>query len=289
MSNDTVTGGYLVMAGPLVELRHVSKSFGSVYALQDINLALHEKEIVSLLGDNGAGKSTLTKIISGVHSPDEGELYIKGNKVVRWNAARARLMGIETVYQDKALAEHQNVISNIFMGREIATRLGFINGRRQRQEAEALMRRIGFTSKVMSPNSVVSSLSGGEREGVAIARSMFFKADLIILDEPTTALSLTQSQEVLHFVERARQEGSSVLFISHNIFHSHQVADRIVIVDRGRIAAQMDKKDISAIELTELMQDLAKGREVLARKGDAISLEETSEITSSQTDRRSLA
>jgi len=198
-------------------------------------------------------------------------------------------MGIETVYQDKALAEHQNVISNIFMGREIATWLGFINGRRQRQEAEALMRRIGFTSKVMSPNSVVSSLSGGEREGVAIARSMFFKADLIILDEPTTALSLTQSQEVLNFVERARQEGSTVLFISHNIFHSHRVADRIVIVDRGRIAAQMGKKDISAIELTELMQDLAKGREVLARKGDAISLEETSEITSSQTDRRSLA
>lgn len=277
------------MAVPLVELRHVSKSFGSVYALRDVTLALHEKEIVSLLGDNGAGKSTLTKIISGVHSPDEGELYIKGNKVVHWNAARARLMGIETVYQDKALAEHQNVISNIFMGREIATWLGFINGRRQRQEAEALMRRIGFTSKVMSPNSVVSSLSGGEREGVAIARSMFFKADLIILDEPTTALSLTQSQEVLHFVERARQEGSTVLFISHNIFHSHQVADRIVIVDRGRIAAQMGKKDISAIELTELMQDLAKGREVLARKGDAISLEETSEITSSQTDRRSLA
>jgi simple sugar transport system ATP-binding protein len=277
------------MAVPLVELRHVSKSFGSVYALRDVTLALHEKEIVSLLGDNGAGKSTLTKIISGVHSPDEGELYIKGKKVVHWNAARARLMGIETVYQDKALAEHQNVISNIFMGREIATWLGFINGRRQRQEAEALMRRIGFTSKVMSPNSVVSSLSGGEREGVAIARSMFFKADLIILDEPTTALSLTQSQEVLNFVERARQEGSTVLFISHNIFHSHQVADRIVIVDRGRIAAQMGKKDISAIELTELMQDLAKGREVLARKGDAISLEETSEITSSQTDRRSLA
>ncbi len=277
------------MAVPLVELRHVSKSFGSVYALRDVTLALHEKEIVSLLGDNGAGKSTLTKIISGVHSPDEGELYIKGKKVVHWNAARARLMGIETVYQDKALAEHQNVISNIFMGREIATWLGFINGRRQRQEAEALMRRIGFTSKVMSPNSVVSSLSGGEREGVAIARSMFFKADLIILDEPTTALSLTQSQEVLNFVERARQEGSAVLFISHNIFHSHQVADRIVIVDRGRIAAQMGKKDISAIELTELMQDLAKGREVLARKGDAISLEETSEITSSQTDRRSLA
>jgi simple sugar transport system ATP-binding protein len=280
------------MAEALVELRHVSKSFGSVYALQDINLALHEKEIVSLLGDNGAGKSTLTKVISGVHSPDEGELYIKGKKVAHWNAARARLMGIETVYQDKALAEHQNVTRNIFMGREITTWLGFIDGRKQRQQAEALMRRIGFTSKVMSPNSVVSSLSGGEREGVAIARSMFFKADLIILDEPTTALSLTQSKQVLQFVERAHQEGSAVLFISHNIFHSHQVADRIVIVDRGRIAAQMDKKSISAIELTELMQDLAKGKEVLARKGgaiDDISLEETNETPLSQTDRRSPA
>lgn len=280
------------MAVPLVELRHVSKSFGSVYALRDIDLALHEKEIVSLLGDNGAGKSTLTKIISGVYSPDESELHIKGKKVVHWNAARARLMGVETVYQDKALAEHQNVTRNIFMGREITTWLGFINGRRQRQQAEALMRRIGFTSRVMSPNSVVSSLSGGEREGVAIARSMFFKADLIILDEPTTALSLTQSREVLQFVERARQEGSAVLFISHNIFHSHQVADRIVIVDRGRIAAQMDKEDISAIELTELMQDLAKGKEVLARKGgtiDDISLEETNETPLSQTDRRSPA
>src|SRR5205085_2590987 len=142
----SVTGGYLIMAAPLVELRHVSKSFGSVYALRDVNLALYEKKIVSLLGDNGAGKSTLTKIISGVHSPDEGELYIKGKKVANWNAARARLLGIETVYQDKALAEHQNVTSNIFMGREITTLLGFINGRKQRQEAEALMRRIGFTS-----------------------------------------------------------------------------------------------------------------------------------------------
>jgi simple sugar transport system ATP-binding protein len=277
------------MTVPLVELRHVSQSFGSVYALQDVTLALHEKEIVSLLGDNGAGKSTLTKIISGMYFPDEGELYIKGKKVVRWNAARAHRMGIETVYQDKSLAEHQNVTRNIFMGREITTWLGFINGRRQRREAEALMRRIGFTSRVMSPDSVVARLSGGERDGVAIARAMLFKADLLILDEPITALSLTQSQEVLHFVESARQQGSAVLFISHNIFHSHQVADRIVIMDRGRIAAQVGKEAISAIELTELMQDLARGREVLARKDDAISLEETSERTLSQPNRGSLA
>lgn len=255
------------MTTPVVELRHVSKSFGNVYAVRDANLSIYPREIVSLLGDNGAGKSTLTKIISGVHTPEEGEIYIKGEKVARWNSARARRMGIETVYQDKALAEHQNVTRNIFMGREITTWLGFLNSKKQRQEAESLMSRIGFTSKVMSPDSIVGSLSGGEREGVAIARALFFKADLIILDEPTTALSLTQSQEVLKFVERAREEGAAILFISHNIFHAHQVADRIVIVDRGRIAAQMNKDELSAVELTELMQDVARGRELLARRG----------------------
>ncbi len=255
------------MTTPVVELRHVSKSFGNVYAVRDVNLTINPREIVSLLGDNGAGKSTLTKIISGVHAPDEGEIYVKGSNVVHWTSARARRMGIETVYQDKALAEHQNVTRNIFMGREITTWFGFLNGKKQRQEAAALMNRIGFTSRVMSPDSIVGSLSGGEREGVAIARALFFKADLIILDEPTTALSLTQSQEVLKFVERAREEGASVLFISHNIFHAHQVADRIVIVDRGRIAAQMNKEELSAVELAELMQDVARGREILAARG----------------------
>ena len=272
------------MTTPVVELRHVSKSFGNVYAVRDVNLTINPREIVSLLGDNGAGKSTLTKIISGVHTPDEGEIFVKGDKVTRWTSARARQMGIETVYQDKALAEHQNVTRNIFMGREITTWFGFLNEKKQRQEAEDLMRRIGFTSRVMSPNSIVGSLSGGEREGVAIARALFFKADLIIPDEPTTALSLTQSQEVLKFVERAREEGAAVLFISHNIFHAHQVADRIVIVDRGSIAAQMRKNELSAVELTELMQDVARGRALLAAKGSSWRQDEK-ETASTDTER----
>jgi simple sugar transport system ATP-binding protein len=234
--------------------------------LRDVSLTIGEQEIVSLVGDNGAGKSTLIKIISGVHSPDEGEIYVKGNKVAHWNSTKARRMGIETVYQDKALAENQNVTRNIFMGREITTWLGFLNGRKQREEAEALMRRIGFTSEVMSADSVVVGLSGGEREGVAIARAILFKSDLVILDEPTTALSLTQAQEVLNFVERAKEEGAAVLFISHNIFHAHQVADRIVVVDRGRIAVELRKEDVSAVELTELMQDVARGKEILDHK-----------------------
>jgi simple sugar transport system ATP-binding protein len=254
---------------PVVELRHVSKSFGSVYAVQDVSLAIQPQEIVSLLGDNGAGKSTLVKIISGVYAPNEGELFVKGAKMMHWNAARARRMGIETVYQDNALADFQSITRNVFMGREITTWLGFMNLRKQTQEAEALMRRIGFTSKVMSAHSRVADLSGGEREGVAIARAMLFKADLIILDEPTAALSLRQAQEVLTFVERARQEGAAVIFISHNIFHSYQVADRLVIVDRGRIATEIPKAQVSAIELAELMQDIARGQQVQARiEGD---------------------
>jgi simple sugar transport system ATP-binding protein len=254
------------MATPIVELRNVSKSFGGVYALQGVDLAIGEKEIVSLVGDNGAGKSTLIKTISGVHAPDKGEIYVKGAKVAGWSSAKARRMGIETVYQDKALAESQTVTRNIFMGREITTWLGFLNGKKQREEAEALMRRIGFTSRVMTADSVVTGLSGGERGGVAIARALLFKSDLVILDEPTTALSLTQAQEVLDFVERAKQEGTSVLFISHNIFHAHQVADRIVVVDRGHVAVELQKEEITAVELTELMQNVARGREILARR-----------------------
>jgi simple sugar transport system ATP-binding protein len=242
---------------PLLELRDVSKSFGAVYAVRDVNLRVDAGEIVALVGDNGAGKSTLIKIISGVHAPDHGAVYIKGQPVQHWSTAQARRSGIETVYQDKALAEQQTVMRNLFMGREDAGPLGWLRLGRQRAEAEALMRRIGFTSRLVSPESIVATLSGGEREGVAIARAMFFKAELIILDEPTQALSLTQAREVLRFVEHARDEGSSVILITHNVYHAYEVADRIVILDRGTIVGEFRRADISAVQLIEYMQSVA--------------------------------
>ncbi len=244
---------------PIVELRNVSKSYGTVYALKDINLTINEREIVALLGDNGAGKSTLIKLISGVHAPDSGEIYVRGQRMERWHTAKARRNGIETVYQDKALADQQSVMRNIFMGRELTYPLGFVKGRQQRAEADALMRRIGFTSRVMSAESPVATLSGGEREGVAIARAIYFKAELIILDEPTTALSLTQAQRVLEFAQAAKAEGSSVVFISHNIYHSHEIGDRLILLDRGRVAAEYRKGDISVAELIGQMQTIARG------------------------------
>jgi simple sugar transport system ATP-binding protein len=242
---------------PLLELRDVSKSFGAVYAVRDVNLQIWPGEIVALVGDNGAGKSTLIKMISGVHAPDSGEVYLKGERIHHWNAALARRSGIETVYQDKALAEQQTVMRNLFMGREDTGPLGWLRLGRQRAEAEALMRRIGFTSRLVSPESIVATLSGGEREGVAIARAMFFRAELIILDEPTQALSLTQAREVLKFVERARGEGSSVILITHNVYHAYEVADRIVILDRGAIVGEFPRADITAVQLVEYMQNVA--------------------------------
>src|SRR5205807_8306106 len=243
---------------PLLELRNVSKSFGPVFAVRNVDLRIYSGEIVALVGDNGAGKSTLIKLVSGVHTPDGGEMYVRGRPVQHWDTATARRSGIETVYQDKALAEQQTVMRNLFMGREVTGPLGLIRLGRERAEAEALMRRIGFTSQLISPDSIVANLSGGEREGVAIARAMFFKAELIILDEPTQALSLTQAQVVLNFVRHAKSEGSAVIFITHNVYHAYEVADRIAILDRGQIVGEFRGDAITVVELIQFMQTVAR-------------------------------
>ena len=246
------------MESLLIEFKDISKSFGSVYALRGVSLTVRKGEVVALLGDNGAGKSTLIKILSGVHSPDAGEIFLRGERVSHWSAAKARRSGIETVYQDKALAEQQSVVRNIFMGRERTNRLGFLKLREEREEAERLMRQIGFTSDVFSPDSVAGSLSGGEREGVAIARALYFDAELIILDEPTSALSLTEAQEVIRFVKRARDEGTSSIFITHTIYHAYDVADRIVVLDRGEIVLEVERGDITVQQLMARMEGIAR-------------------------------
>jgi simple sugar transport system ATP-binding protein len=242
----------------LVELRNISKSFGNVYAVQDVDFHVDRAEIVGLIGDNGAGKSTLIRIIAGVHPPDRGALYVRGRKVQNWSAAKARDAKIETVYQDRALAEQQTIARNIFMGRELTGPFGVLKVREQNEEAERLMRYLGFTSKIFAPDSVVGRLSGGERQGVAIARALYFKADLIILDEPTTALSLTESRKVLDFQLRAKEEGSSSIFITHTIAHAYDVADRLVIMDRGRIAGEFRKGDVDLNALIANLQAVAR-------------------------------
>jgi simple sugar transport system ATP-binding protein len=247
------------MGVELIELKNISKSYSKVTALEQINIYVGQQEIVGLIGDNGAGKSTLIKVISGVHAPDSGEIFVRGQKVTRWNVAEARKAGIETVYQDRALVEQQTITRNIFMGRERTGRLGRIKLKEQDAEAERLMRTIGFTSKVFSPDSIVGNLSGGERQGVAIARALYFKASLLILDEPTTALSLTESEKVFGFVRRIKEEGSSCIFISHNIYHTYDVADRFIILDRGKIVMEANKADVSSADnLVKELHDIAR-------------------------------
>ena len=246
------------MAERLIELRDIKKSYGNVYALGGVNLHVDKGEVVGLLGDNGAGKSTLIKILAGAVRPTSGDIIVRGEAVKGWSAARSREAGIETVFQDRALAVQQSIVRNIFMGNELANRFGFINVAREVEEAGRLMREIGFTSKVFTPHSIVGQLSGGERQGVAIARAIYKQADLIILDEPTTALSLTETNKVFHFVRQVRASGRSIVFIGHNIHHVFDIADRFVVLDRGKVALEAGRDKIkSAEDLIYFMEQVA--------------------------------
>lgn len=244
---------------PLLEMIDIHKSFGEVNVLNAIDLAIGRNEIVGLVGDNGAGKSTLIKIITGVHSPTSGQLFYKGERIRSHSVKRSRQMGIETVYQERALADQQALWRNVFAGREITDRFGFIKVKRQKEETNKLLREhMGFTSKAITIDSMVLSLSGGEKQGIAISRALYFEADLIILDEPTMGLSLSETRKVLDFVLDIKARGKSAIFISHNIYYIYPVADRFIFLDRGTIAGNYDKKDISQDELVEKMVQLAR-------------------------------
>ena len=246
-------------AAPLrLELRGVAKSFGGVQVLEDIDFRLGSGEVVGLLGDNGAGKSTLIKIITGVHQPDRGEILFGGERVDGLDVQRARALGVETVFQERALAEQQSLWRNIFMGRPLADRFGFLKVGEMRRTTEALMSEsMGFTSAVLTPDTTVHGLSGGERQGLAIVRALHFQADIIILDEPTMGLSLKETEKLLHFVDGIRNAGKSAIFIDHNIFHVYSVADRIVMLDRGRVAGEFPTSRYSLEELINIMREVA--------------------------------
>ena len=240
----------------IIELKKVTKRFGGITALNKASLRVNAGEVVGLIGDNGAGKSTLIKTLVGVYNPEEGEIFIRGKKVSSWNALKARESGIETVFQDRALCPQQSIVWNIFMGKELRYPFGFIKEKEQINEANRLIREIGFTSKLIDAESPVGNLSGGERQGVAIARAIYNNAELIILDEPTNALSLNETQKVFDFVNNVKKSNRSVLFIGHNIYHVYDISDRFVILDRGEVVHQLDKKNIgSPEELMKIMRD----------------------------------
>ena len=189
-------------SAPVIQLKNVSKTFGEVRSLSGVDLEIYPGEIVGLLGDNGAGKSTLVKTIMGFHKPDEGgEIWFKGEKITDWSVAKARDLGIETIYQERALCELQPIWRNMFMGREIKTKFGRLDVKKMRSEATRLMsEHMGFTSTAVHPDNAVLTMSGGEKQGVAITRALYFDAELVILDEPTVGLSLSETKKTLECV-----------------------------------------------------------------------------------------
>ena len=238
---------------PFLETKNIYKWFGSVCALRDVNFKVYPRECVGLVGDNGAGKSTLIKILAGVLKPDRGESYIDGKRVKISSPRKARELGIETVFQDQALVECRNVWQNIFLGREIIKfkPLKVLDIDKMRNITENLMKELGLN--IPSPDQEVRFCSGGERQGVAIARSMYFKARLVMLDEPTRALSVKGVEQVLNFVKRLKQSGISSIFVSHNVRHVYSVADRIVLMSRGRIVEEFVKEKFTPEEVEEIL------------------------------------
>lgn len=241
-----------------LELRGVTKTFGEVQSLRGVDFYVDPGEVVGLVGDNGAGKSTLIKIITGYHRPTTGDVLFNGEPVENLTVPKARALGVETVYQERALSDQQSLWRNIFMGRELTTTMGFMDVERMRQETNRLMKEsMGFTSSAVSPDSMVKTFSGGEKQGVAIVRALYFDAEIIIMDEPTMGLALSETRKLLNFVQQVKDAGKSVIFIDHNIFHVYEVADRIVVLDRGKVAGQFMRAEVTLEELLQKMQQVA--------------------------------
>jgi simple sugar transport system ATP-binding protein len=240
----------------IVRLEGVQKYFGAVHALRDIDLAVGRNEIVGLIGDNGAGKSTLIKVMTGVLAPTSGKIFIREREIQpgEYSVRMAHDLSIETVYQDKSLAEKQPLWRNFFVGRQITNRFGFINIKREKQVAQKiLIDTIGFRGVGITVDSTVANLSGGERQGIAIGRAMHYNADLIVLDEPTAALGVAEVRKVVEFVRRIKQSGRACIYIEHNLAHVHEVADRLIVLDRGRVVSEINPKDLTVPELTEYL------------------------------------
>jgi simple sugar transport system ATP-binding protein len=239
---------------PLLEVRHVGKYFGSVNALEDISLVVHAGEVTCVLGDNGAGKSTLIKILSGVFAPDAGELLIDGDPVAFSGPRAARAHGISTVFQDLATVPLMSIWRNFFLGSEPEKGVGPLRRldiSRAREVTRKELAKMGID--VRDPNQTVGTLSGGERQAVAIARAVYFGARVLILDEPTSALGVKQSGIVLRYVLQARERGVGVVFITHNPHHAYPVGDRFVVLKRGRLLASCAKSEIEQADLVRLM------------------------------------
>jgi D-xylose transport system ATP-binding protein len=217
---------------PRLRLRGISKSFGAVRALYQVDFEVNDGEVVGLVGDNGAGKSTLIKVISGVGPADEGEIFLEGQKISIPNPQAANRVGIETVYQDLALCDNLDVVANLFLGREERSFLRSLNEIDMEKQALNVLRTLDV--KLPSTRTAVATLSGGQRQSVAVAKSILRKAKVVLLDEPTAALGVAQTRQVLNLIRRLREQGLAVVVISHNLADVFEVVDRVIVLRLGR-------------------------------------------------------
>jgi ABC-type sugar transport system ATPase subunit len=249
-------------AGALVEMREISKYFGGIAALDRVSVSVRHGEVLALLGDNGAGKSTLIKILAGALTPDSGEIVFEGEPVVIHSPQDAKRLGVETVYQDLALCDNLDVPSNVFLGRELTRRLipgllSVFDHSRMREETVRLLDSLKI--RLGTPDTLVRHLSGGQRQSIAIAKSVYSNAKLLIMDEPTAALGVAQTRQVLDLVRGLKEAGHTIVYISHIMEDVFQVADRLVVLKNGRYVGI---RDIGATNRDEVVQMMITGEDV---------------------------
>jgi D-xylose transport system ATP-binding protein len=235
---------------PVLELRDISKSFGSVQALSEVDLDVRRGEVMALVGDNGAGKSTLIKTIAGIHSADSGQIFFEGQPVSIGGPKDAAKLGIEVVYQDLALCDNLDVVQNMYLGREAHNPVQVLNEPEMEGRTASTLKSLSVTT-IRSIRQQVATLSGGQRQSVAVARAVMWNSKLVILDEPTAALGVAQTEQVLALVQRLGEQGLAVILISHNLHDIFAVADRITVLRLGRNAGLYDRRATTQQEVVQ--------------------------------------
>jgi simple sugar transport system ATP-binding protein len=249
------------MPEPLLEAREIVKSFGRVHALRGANFTVFPGEVVALVGDNGAGKSTLVKALAGVHPPDAGEILFEGEPVHITSPVAARRLGIETVYQDLALAAELDPAANLYLGREVMRagvlgRLGFLDKREMRRRGDEQFKELGVA--IQDTSAPVATMSGGQRQGVAVSRAVTWASKVVFMDEPTAALGVVQTRNVLDLIGRVRDRGLAVVLISHNMPEVLEVADRIEVLRLGERVARFERGDVTMEQIVGAMTGAIK-------------------------------
>jgi D-xylose transport system ATP-binding protein len=237
-------------AAPTLELRGISKTFGSVEALSDVDFEVRDGEVMALVGDNGAGKSTLIKCVAGIYSIDEGEVFFEGEPVSIHGPKDAARLGIEVVYQDLALCDNLDVVQNMYLGREVHDPLQRLQEPEMEQKTAETMKSLAVTT-IGSIRHPVATLSGGQRQSVAVARAVMWNSRVVILDEPTAALGVSQTRQVLDLVKRLAQQGLAVVLISHNLLDIFEVASRITVLRLGRKVGVFEREQTTQREIVE--------------------------------------